>query len=111
MLKRDPGKSTKKEIILQINYLYNLDRITVQKVQVIPSSVKHKNIRRGIIFGRPDTLTILTKLQSVVTFQAMTACVVIDFILVMTASKIIPLHKMRLLIVTEVEKLVTGHTL
>ena len=107
MLKRDPEKSTKKEIILQINYLYNLDRKAIQKVQVISSSVKHKNIRRGIIFGRPDTLTILC----FVTFQAMTAFVAIDFILVMTASKIIPLHKMRLLIVTEVEKLVTGHTL
>ena len=59
MLKTDLEKSTKKEIILQINYLYNLDRITIQKIQVNPSSVKHKNIRRGTIFGRPDTLTIL----------------------------------------------------
>ena len=49
----------KKKIILQINYLYNLDRITIQKIQVNASSVKHKNIRRGTIFGRPDTLTIL----------------------------------------------------
>ena len=59
MLKTDLEKSMKKEIILQINYLYNLDRITIQKIQVNPSSVKHKNIRRGTIFGRPDTLTIL----------------------------------------------------
>ena len=59
MLKTDLEKSTKKEIILQINYLYNLDRITNQKIQVNPSSVKHKNIRHGTIFGRPDTLTIL----------------------------------------------------
>ena len=107
-MKTDLEKSTKKETILQINYLYNLDRIRIQKIQVNPSSVKRKNIRRGTIFGRPDTLTILC---SIVTFQAMTACVVIDFILVMTARKIIPLHEMRLLVVTEVEKLVTGHTL
>ena len=49
----------KKEIILQINYLHNLDRITNQRIQVNPSSVKHKNIRRETIFGEPDTLTIL----------------------------------------------------
>ena len=49
----------KKEKILQINYLYNLDRITIQKIQVNPSSVKHKNVRRGTIFGGRDTLTIL----------------------------------------------------
>ena len=59
MLKRDLEKSTKKEIILQINYLYNLDRITIQKIQVNRSSVKYKNILRGTVFGRPDTLTIL----------------------------------------------------
>ena len=59
MLKTDLEKSTKKEIILQINYLYNLDRITIQKIQFNPSSVKRKNIRRRTIFGRPDTLTIL----------------------------------------------------
>ena len=39
--------------------LYDLDRITIHKIQVNPSSVKHKNIRRGTIFGGPDTLTIL----------------------------------------------------
>ena len=33
--------------------------MTIQKIQVKPSSVKHKNIRRGTIFDRPDTLTIL----------------------------------------------------
>ena len=54
-----PRKKYEKEKILQINYLYNLDRITIQKIQVNPSSVKHKNIRRGTIFGIPDTLTIL----------------------------------------------------
>ena len=59
MLKTDLEKSTKKEAILQINYLYNLDKITIQKIQVNRSSVKHKNIRRGTVFGRPDTLTIL----------------------------------------------------
>ena len=59
MFKTDLEKSTKKEIILQINYLYNLDSMTIQKIQVKPSSVKHKNIRRGTIFDRPDTLTIL----------------------------------------------------
>ena len=58
MLKTDLEKSAKKEIILQINYLYNLDRITIQKIKVNPPSVKHKNIRRGTIFGRPDTLTV-----------------------------------------------------
>ena len=41
----------------------------------------------------------------------MTACVVIDFIFVMATSKITPLHKMRLLVVTEVEKLVTRRTI
>ena len=59
MLKTDLEKSTKKEIILQINYLYNLDKITIQKIQVNPSSDKHKSTRRGTIFGRPDSLTIL----------------------------------------------------
>ena len=59
MLKTDLGKSMKKEKILQINYLYNLDRITIQKIQVNPSSVKHKNVRRGTIFGGRDTLTVL----------------------------------------------------
>ena len=59
MLKTDLEKSMKKETILQINYLYNLDRIANQKIQVTPSSVKHNNIRRGTIFDRPDSLTIL----------------------------------------------------
>ena len=58
-MKTDLEKSTKKEIILQINYLYNLDRITIQKIQVNASSFEHKNICCGFIFGRPDTLTIL----------------------------------------------------
>ena len=59
MLKTDLEKSAKKEMILQINYLYNLDRITIQKIQVNTASVKHINIRCGTIFGRPNTLTIL----------------------------------------------------
>ena len=59
MLKTDLEKSSKKEIILQIKYLYNLDRITILKIQVNPSSVKHKNICRGTIFGTPNTLTIV----------------------------------------------------
>ena len=59
MLKTDLEKSTKKEILLQINYLHNLDRITHQKIQANLSSVKHKKIRRGTIFGRSDTLTFL----------------------------------------------------
>ena len=58
-MKTDLKKCTKKEIILQINYLYNLDRITNQIIQVNLSSNKHKSIRPGTIFGRPDTLTIL----------------------------------------------------
>ena len=59
MFKTDFEESTKKEIILQINYLHNLDRITIQNLQVNSSSVERKSIRRGTIFGRPDTLTIL----------------------------------------------------
>ena len=47
----------------------------------------------------------------IITFQTMVACVVIEFIFVMTVSKITPLHKMRLLVIAEVEELVTGHTL
>ena len=41
----------------------------------------------------------------------MAACVAIDFIFVMTDSKILPLHQMKLSVVHEMEKIITGYIL
>ena len=41
----------------------------------------------------------------------MAACVVIDLIFVMTGSKVIPLHHMKLSVIAEIEKIVTRHIL
>ena len=45
--------------ILQIRYLYSLDRIIIQKILVHSLSVNRKKIRRGTIFDRTHTLSIL----------------------------------------------------
>ena len=39
-----------------MNYVYGLDGITMQKIQVNSFSIKRKNICRRTNFDRPDTL-------------------------------------------------------
>ena len=41
----------------------------------------------------------------------MAACVAIDFIFIMNDRKILPLHQMKLSVVPDMEKIITGHIL